>query len=287
MDPLIASQPLDTDPQEKEIKQKLAKEVASGEFAKVILPELQKMQTSFFELALHNPDNNRKIMEEYRKLIPKLRESSNTKIISGLEYLDELKPDESVIISTNHLGIIKLTPVENPNHKYPIALDKFEPFLLRHAPFSAISEKLKATLHETAVQLPPPLSKIQKACGVITIIPGTEGGTETIIQEVDSIQKNEGRIIVVMYPEGGTSGKRNNAGPYDLDNFHTGTFVIAAKTGLVVLPVTQFFNPSSGYELTILPPIRLNSDDLGDIKTITENTKSAMQESLNKIKPSE
>jgi hypothetical protein len=83
-----------------------------------------------------------------------------------------------------------------------------------------------------------------------------------------------------MYPEGGTSGKRNEGTPYDLDNFHSGTLVVAAELGLPILPVTQKLNPESGMELRISEPIFVKRKELVNKDKILEDLKATMQKSL-------
>lgn len=139
-------------------------------------------------------------------------------------------------------------------------------------------------LYETAIELPSPLFEIQTNCKTIIVPVEGKNRTEQLTQNVLSLIAREPGAAIVMYPEGGTSGKRNNGGPYDLDEFHGGAFVVAIQTGLPILPVCQYFNPEKGLELHILKPILPKQRDIERVDEIKEETKNAMQKRLDELK---
>jgi 1-acyl-sn-glycerol-3-phosphate acyltransferase len=147
-----------------------------------------------------------------------------------------------------------------------------------------VSEKLNKPLFEAAVELPNPLNEVQKAAGVIAI---PAGGSGRLVQLEENTKKvlADQKGLVVMYPEGGTSGKRNQGGPYDLDHFQTGAFVIASHLGIPVLPVCQYFNPDGGFEIAILPPVNIpNTEDREYFATVAQKAQADMQAWLNSRK---
>lgn len=280
IDPLrISRQPVASDPRESAIREKLGG-LISTEWAKTAIYNLRQRQEEFLKFAIDNPGTPERIRDAYLRLIAELADSTRSRIISGQEHIEKLQDQKGVIIIANHLGMAKLTRIDNKSRNLLVELDEVEPFPARHAAIVRVAELLNAPIFETAVELPSPLLEVQKACGVITVAPSGEGRTEKLIEDVqDTIQQFPGAVIV-MYPEGGTSGKRNEGGPYDLDTFHKGAFVVAAQTGLPILPVCQYFNPEKGFELHILEPIRLSEQDLDNLDQIKESTKSAMQQKL-------
>lgn len=275
----IARQPAASDPRELAIRERL-NSLLSTEWASKAIDDLRQRQEEFLKLVMGNTSTSEKLRDTYGKLLAELADSVRAGIASGWEFVEKVRGQKGVIIITNHLGMAKLTRIDNKNRNFPVELDEIEPFLARHVAIVRVAELLNAPLFETAIELPSPLLEVQKACGVITVAPEGEGRTEKLIKDVQrTVQQNPGAVIV-MYPEGGTSGKRNEGGPYDLDTFHKGAFAVAAQTGLPILPVCQFFNPESGFELHILEPLRLGESDLDNLDQIKESTKAAMQEKL-------
>lgn len=281
MDSTLSRQPQIDDPKEIAIITKLQDEVLSTQIAKKTFKKLHSFQQDFFTNAFENLDKPDHIMDEYIKLLEKLNNESSTQIVYGKEELTQLKKI-NIIIVTNHLGAIKLIPISNKDRTLDVNMDKFEPFPLRHAPLKKITDELGATLVETAVKLPRKLLDIQKACGVITVATLGVGKTETLIQDT---QKKflDSPTAIVMYPEGGTSGKRSEGGPYNLDPFHSGAFVVAQRTGVPIVPICQYFDPESGYKLSILEPFTVTQKDLGNIKDLARDMEQKMQNELDRL----
>lgn len=286
MDAATARQPQANDEKEIGIRERLVKTVLTTEFSRKTVNLFSKTQQSFFEEAFNDLGGKEStILNSYLETINKLNEYGQTKIISGSENLHDLQGNRGVIIITNHLGMSKLCRIDNKNRSFPVNLDEFEPFLIRHAPLVEIAKKMEFNIHESAVELPQKLSDIQKACQVVVVQASGSNRTEKLIDDCNKIF-NSGKQLVVMYPEGGTSGKRNSGGPYDMDEFHTGAFVVAAQTGVPILPVTQYFNPETGYELDIFQPISVKNNDREYLQELIETSRTEMQQVLNRrIKP--
>ena len=285
MDSTIIRQRTDT-PQDERIRDKLNR-VLSTEWSRVAIDDLRGELTDFFTFSLSNPDNTKEITARHAGLVPRLAEISRSHISSGEENLQKVRQDKAVLVLTNHFGIGILTIIDNKDGKFPVLLPEFAGFPVRLASVSVIARRLNAPLYETAVELPPPLSGVQKTCGTIIVPAEGEGRTQKLIDDVSAIVDKQPGAVIIMYPEGGTSGKRNEGGPYDLDTFHKGAFACAAQTGLPILPVCQYFNPETGFELHILEPIRLGEEDLGNLDQIKESTKAAMQKKLVEVSSNE
>lgn len=278
-DPQIARQPSATDPQEIRIRS-ILDNLASNQSSKEMVQKLTFLQTNFLKESLGTPGDNSNIEHNYRTLLNELAEVSKSHIVSGIENLSKLKDVKHFIIATNHFGSAKITRIPSSLLNTNISLTEIEPFPIRHAPFIEIQKITGNKIFECAVELPQPFSKIQKESGVIIIPSSGEGRTQKLINSVNECNSKENKTAIVMYPEGGTTGKRNMGGAYDLDEFHSGTFVVAAKLRLPILPVCQIFDPNEGIKLVILNPINVSEKDLDKISEQVENLKIVMQKAL-------
>ncbi|MDP3918096.1 MAG: 1-acyl-sn-glycerol-3-phosphate acyltransferase [Candidatus Woesebacteria bacterium] len=268
MNVVFNRQPKNSDPQEIAIKTKLEKEILKTPLAIRIIKNTKELQAKFFKKAFSEDENSTHINQLYQKLLKDLATETNVEISSGLENLQEIITTKNVIIITNHLGIIKLTKINN-----------IEPFPLRHASILPISQRLNMSLHESAIELPGKLSSIQRSCGVIVVNAGGRNRTQQLIDDTRKIIDKE-QSAIVMYPEGGTSGKRNNAGPYDLDVFHTGAFVVAKNLNINILPICQYFSPDTGFKLHILKPLQPQDINTQDLRSLANNLRLKMQTKL-------
>lgn len=276
----ISRQPQKDDPQEIRIRQNLESQLAPTDQAKQKFQKAKQLQLDFFRSALTS-QNNEQVRQDYLDLLNQLAEVTNTQI-EGEENLNLLDGSKGVIVLINHLGTPKLSSFEPTEAGLDLPLDKIEPFPIRHAPLAEISKKTGRPIFETAVTLPTPLDTVQSASGVILVAPSGEGRLGKLINDVgENLQQNHNSLIV-MYPEGGTSGKRSDGNPYTLDEFQTGAFVVAEKLGIPILPVCQYFDPKTGYTLGILPSIKVDSQgDREVFHQIAKSTQDSMQTWLN------
>ncbi len=275
----ISRQPSTKDPDELRIRMLLEK-LLSTDFSKRMVRNLTTEQEEFFASSLVNLQKPERIEKKYRELLEKLATISKSHIISGQENLEKVKDKPHIIIATNHFGSAKLTRIPIRNLGLDLPLEEIEPFPIRHAPFVTIEKVLNGKIFECAVELPQPFLGIQLASGILTIPTSGEGRSQKLTEKILAVNKNEPKTLIVMYPEGGTSGKRNHGGPFDLDEFHTGTLVVAANLDIPILPVIQKLNPETGIELSVMEPLYVSKDQLKDSKSILENLKNKMQEEL-------
>ncbi len=252
----------------------------STDFSRKMVDSLRERLEIFFTTSLSDTVNSQNIRNLYNELLPKLKETSNASITKGEENLTKIKGQKGVIVVTNHLGLGVLTIIDNKNGKYPVALSEFAGFPVRLSALSILSEIVNKPLFEAAIELPEPLLSVQKATPTVLVpIDGT-GRTQHLVNETSKIIDQNYGAMIVMYPEGGTSGKRNDGGPYDMDTFHSGAFVVAQQLGLPILPVCQMLNPQKGLELHILPAKKIEKNDPELIKEIMEKTRNEMQSDL-------
>lgn len=281
-DTKIARQPILNDPQEIRIRRLLVEKLTSTKWSRGIFARFNQLQEEFFRYTFENFNDGEGVLDRYRQLTSVLAASGKTKLVSGEGHLQEFLGKSALIIVTNHLGTAKLTAIDNSDHKFPVPLDSFEPFPIRHAPFRLISDQSGLSLHEAALELPGDLGRVQEICQVLAIPTDGSGRTQLLADKVKSLVTRE-RAAVVMYPEGGTSGKRNNGGPYDLSKFHSGAFVVAGQLEIPILPVCQYFNPQKGFELYALSPLRLAKGDQANAAAIAVEVKEQMQIVLDRV----
>lgn len=277
---IITRQPTDKDPLEVRIRCVLESTLVTSDWARATFLEATRQQKEFL-IAAAKEENSRKNLDAYRKLIRELASLLKVQITSGGQELEKFDQGKPFIVITNHLGLAKITRVDNKNRKIAVELEEVESFPIRHAAISVISGRQAKNLHEVAVELPGKLREIQADCEVVTIPVEGSGRTELLVEKVADLVKADPNQLFVMYPEGGTSGKRNSGGPYDLDQFHKGAFVVAAKLSIPILPVCQYFDPNVGLRIYILDPITLNEGDLERVDDIVNSTKDRMQITLN------
>jgi hypothetical protein len=262
---------------------KLVFDLLSTPWAKEMAASIKTKMEVFFDGAFKNIESPQKINDSYRSSLTELGIVTKSHIESGKENLDVLNDARGAIIVTNHFGLYKATMVENSNGRYPVKLDNISPFPVRMIALQKLADDSGIPIFETSVELPSPLLEIQQACNSVTIpIDGT-GRTAKLTEDVDQKIKDVGKSMFVTYPEGGTSGKRNLGGPYDLDNFSSGAFVVAKELGLPIIPICQYFNPESGLELHILEPKHIEKSDPEGINGVMNEMKASMQNKLDQL----
>lgn len=264
------------------IRKKLTKSI-STEYSINIIKNIKEELEKFLHCSLLNLHDSQKIDTLHKDLLTKITNISNTKIVDGIDNLHKVSNTNPYIIISNHFGIVPLTLIDNSNNKFPWPLKKIGVFPVRMVALNILSEKTNIELIEVATELPEPIATIQRSTPSILIPRNVENRTTILYNKLHEIIVNKKNVGVVMYPEGGMSGKLNKKEPYDLDKFHTGSFVLAKQLGLKILPVCQYFNPSHGFELSILEPLDMKNKGWEKLSSITLQTKFRMQNTLNSM----
>lgn len=253
---VLARLPSSKDADEVRITRLLENELTQKDWAKKYFEEAKKLQLDFFKSALQNKGDTHKNNQD---LLRKLAEISNSRIVSGTENLNDLTAPAMIV--TNHLGDYKLSSIKPEELGLKMGTDQIHPFPMYYSPYAPIAEKLDAQISAAHVKLPEPLDAIEEACDLVTIVIKEKGKTtEKLEEDTKSLFERKPKTVLVVFPEGGTTGKRNGGGPYDLEEFRAGAFVIAAHLGVPIIPAAKYFNPNSGYELGVLPYFKLEND---------------------------
>lgn len=284
------------DPLEIRIRGIIRDLVESDPFGAGAMAIIRKLQKSYFVWSLHNLDKPEKIYHNTQVLLGAISLATHSKITEGMELLDQLPSGKPVFVVLNHFGINKLTTLQpqelglQPDEVKTIngvIAEEIYPFPMYYAAMHPIAEKLGVDLSEAHLKLPgQKLTALQKAAGLI-VIPEETGQFDVIKQRTFDVINARPNTAMVIFPEGKTSGKSNQGGPFDtIEHFHSGVWGIAtelAKDGLTVPVLTayQYWNPESGFKVGVVnidtPRPNTTKDEQ---KELARNSRQKMQQAL-------
>jgi len=238
-------------------------------------------QKNFFNYVARPGTTTEAANQAYEALLDDLADMTNAQITYGHEHVEQLKGSQAVIVASNHLGIGQVGGVDNRDRTFDFPGDEIEAFPLGMLPGYVVSRLLMGKIQmDIRKEEIGDLGLIRrKLLGIFVSDSPGGGGTNALISDINHTCAQDQQTFL-LFPEGRTSGWANNGGPYDLDAFKAGTFVIGCKTGIPILPVCQYFDPQRGLDLLALPPMRLGEEDLGNIPLIKDATRHVMQLAL-------
>lgn len=278
---ILARLPRATDTNEVRITKTISDELLRSDWARSYFDNAKRAQIDFFKFSLSNLDNPRLVYSKTQELLKRLAQMGRVEIASGEENLNHLPSGQPFIIATNHLGDYKLSAIHPSELGLTLETDQIHPFPMYYAPYSLIAERQGVDVSAAHIKLLEPLNKIEEASGLVTIVV-KEDGLPRLEKATNGVFDKHHNTALVVFPEGGTTGKRNGGGPYDLERFHAGAFVIAGHLGLPLLPVAKYFDPNEGYKLGVLPAIHLEKDGTyDDYRNLAESVQRDMQAWLN------
>lgn len=275
------------DPKEIRIKELLKQQIYSSEKGKEMMSRAKVLETDYLREVLPRVNEPQVIHDRTQQLLKDLSVATNSKIVEGEDYLSELIPNTPVLVVANHFSGYKLIPVsqEEVGANIPEVKELYIPPMF-YASMFPISEKTGRGLYDAHLELPGVLRKLQDESGVLAL-PEGEGVFEEAYRRTVEHDKKYPNSLTVIFPEGRSSGKYNNGGPYDLYEFSSGPFAMAAYEKIPILPVAQFFNSETGFELKIFKPFVIDPHSERSVfKDAASNTKSEMQAWLDKRKTS-
>jgi len=279
--------PSQRDPKEVRIVSLMQKEFLSTSWANGVFSSAREKTIDYFKNSLANLNNPSVIHDETQGVLRDLSNIFKSKIVSGKENLQKFSKGQSGFIVSNHLGAYKLTGIRPQELKLELSgAEIIHPFVMFYQSLIPVAEQLGDNLYEAAYPSEEPIGAIQKAAGSILIPNGKGIFEKVLIASKEALVKYPSGLFAI-FPEGGTSGKRNEGGPYDLEGFHTGSFFIAAEMNVPIIPVTQYFNPNSGFELGVFEsfiPERNKSKEY--YEDMAGSTREKMQAWLNQRKQS-
>lgn len=182
-------------------------------------------------------------------------------------------PPNGLAVIGNHIGFNKLTKITSELLENKLiglgasgALRKIppmpnnDPFIFLFAPIICALYNLFATakMHLSIITMKYPniYSNIVKRTGGM-IVYSTGGSKYTNLLAsalaLSANCRNENKVpVFIIFPEGGTSGKRNNGSPYSLDVFKEGYSRLANKLEIPILPIIIYLNNDFNIETKAL-----------------------------------
>ena len=284
---LVAKKPHKDDPKEKRITDLIRGQVLQEPWARDAFSKIGKIQAGYMHEMLVDLPRPDLVHDRTQQVLTEISSLLNSTIVEGQDNLDKLPKGQSVLVATNHYGAYKLLGMD-PQKELGVNIEGYDfiyPFLMYFAALKPVAEVLGDNLYYVSDDFPLEFGTIHREAGFINVPPAkviTEGRTGILEEQTGSVIADHPHAAIVNYPEGGTSGKYSGLGPYDLDTFKTGGYVIAAHLGIPIIPVAQYFNPQKGFELRVFEPLNLDPnsthDDLGKIAATNQQE---MQEWLN------
>lgn len=281
--------PKKDDPLEQRIRGLIRQEVYSTPRGQQMFSQVDVLQRKYFRECLLRLNDTKYIHDTTQDLLRQLSEVTNSRIVEGEDHLAGLKRGSPAFAIVNHFSAYKLITMEDKELGLDFPDDReIYPFPIFFSPVYPVAQRLGDNLYDAHLELPGSLARIQEAAGLL-VVPKDNGAFGSIRDRTEELIQRRPNSLTVIFPEGGTSGKRNMGGPYDLDRFHGGSFAIAEELGIPVIPVCQYFNPDSGFEIGILPQVKFDNPPLAENKdarkeyfsSVAGNTRQQMQAWLN------
>jgi len=174
-------------------------------------------------------------------------------------------PASATIVIAPHLGFSKLMSHRFLELLMETSIDvrssvpNCEPWFWRHIAAWAVARTNSATLVPIEMRYGPPIADLQDWYGAIALNIDRVGATLDLVAALRSRHTELSRIVFSMFPEAGSSGKRQGAGhPFRLETFRKGFIVAAEQLHLPVLPIAHIVDRSGHSCFSALDPIWVN-----------------------------
>lgn len=245
------------DPKEIAIREKIRTAVLQQPWAQTVFTNIRNQQIDFLRTAIEHINEPHHVHDEAQRVMREIAQQLKSEIVEGKELLAQIPQGHPVLISTNHFGAYKLmgiAPKEDLGVDIP-GYDAMYPYLMYFAALYPVAEAVGDNLYYASNDFPGVFGAIHSAAGFIHVPALAESKTGALIEQTRVALEHNPHAAIVNFPEGTTSGKPSGRGPYDLEPFKTGGYVVAAELGLYVIPVAQYFDPVQGYRLKVFEPV--------------------------------
>lgn len=291
---VVQKKPRFDDEREQAIKEKIEKQVLREKWAQGAFAKIRKLQIDYMREAIDHANDERLVYDGTQKVLKEISQLLQSKIVDGAEFLEDIPKKSSALVMTNHLGAYKLTGL-NPEQEFGVQIPNYDfmyPSPMYFAGFSPLAEAIESDLSYVSNDFPGVFGRIHREAGFIHVPPKNiegkqpTGRTEALLKQTEDVFKTHPNTALVNFPEGGTSGKYSGLGPYDLDSFKTGGYIIASKLQKRIIPVAQYFNPQKGLELKVFKSYIPQLTDRNASEGQAELDRRQIQEWLNERKDS-
>lgn len=281
----VLSQKRQDDPKELAIREKIRDAVLREPWAREAFEKVRALQARYLKEAiahLGDPayihDLSQRTLKEMCTIIPSV-------IVGGQEHLAQDLHGRPVLLATNHFGSYKLLGLKT---RVDLGIDipgyeDIYPFLGYFAALSPVAEQLGSGLYYSSNDFPGVFGEIHSDSGFIHVPALKEGRTAALIEQTRRAITERPSSAIVIFPEGTTSGKPTGEGPYALNQFKTGAYVIAAELGLPVVSVAQYFDPASGFKLKVFPAVVPGKMDKAGFEALAASQQAEMQQWLDQV----
>lgn len=271
----IKELPMLTDPQEVEIIKVTEREILSTPLAIGMVENVRRVvEENWQDLYAHRHDLSY-VRTKNQEGAAEVARITNATIVSGQEHLQGVKKGEPVLFSANHLGFYKLAGLTLEdlirlgfNGKHAVG-DIYYPAIPFYAPLYPVASLLNDSIYMAAEEEPGILGELSRATGSIDVSPanmftGSEGvnvGRVGILTDsTRELFEEHPNSALTVFPEGGTTGKRNGGNTRELGRFHAGLFAIASSLEVPIVLLAHRFNPNEGFEISVVGIVRLGKN---------------------------
>jgi len=168
----------------------------------------------------------------------------------------------SVIVIAPHIGFSKLMSsrflelLSEVDVNVGTCVPNFEPFCWRHLAGWAIARSNDALLVPIEVRYGHPISDLQDRYGAIALDTTKLDVVEDLVSAMWTHRTRSTRVVFSMFPEGGSTGKRQGEGrPFRMETLRTGFLVAAKRLRLPVLPIAHVVDSFGRSYSSVLDPI--------------------------------
>lgn len=259
LESIVAMKPRQDDPKEIAIREKLSQAVLSEQWSQEVFREIGRLQEEYMRDAIAHADDAAYIHDATQSIVRDIASLMRATIISGAEHLaSETMHGTPVLVATNHFGAYKLLPLDT--RTLGVDIKDYPMMYPPPAYFAAlfpVAHTLENNLYYGSNAFPGIFGDMHKATGAVGIpaeAPSGMNKTEQVERLTQEAFARQPKNAMVVFPEGTTSGKPSGEGPYHLEPYKTGTYVIASHLSVPIIHVAQFWHPQEGMRLCVFQP---------------------------------
>ncbi len=274
------------DPREIAITEKIQAYLSSTEWSREASHDVGDMLRSYMREMVAHASEEVYVHDKTQEVLKMVAERLNSTIVEGAEELEKIAKGTPVLLATNHFGAYKLWGLDPK--ELGVEIDQYDylaPFPGYFAALYPVAEKLGDQLYYSSNEFPGIFGEIHENAGSIHLPPATTGSrTAYLIDATREKYQRDPHSAVVIFPEGTTSGKPQGGGPFDINPFKTGAYVIAAQLGIHVVPVAQYYDPERGFRLKVFEPYIVKEGDKASYELKAREDQEAIQSWLNQMR---
>jgi hypothetical protein len=277
---VVKMKPRRDDQREVAIAEKIGESVLRESWARNAFEKARLTQIAYMKDLLPLAGNQEAVRSRTREVIEELSALLKSEIVEGAEFLKDLPKGSPALIMTNHFGAYKLVGID-PKEELGVDIPGYDfmyPSPMYFAQLKPVANAIGNDLSYVSNDFPGVFGQLHTDAGFVHVPAVVEGKTAYLEQETRELMQQHPATALVNFPEGGTSGKYTGLGPYALDPYKTGGYVIASKLGIPVIPVAQYFDSQKGFQLKVLKPYIPQQGERSTYEGYARQDQTQMQE---------